>query len=199
MEPLENPKRRLPYKATLGIYKQYWDAYGGWLALLRSFYFHLSLFLTAILWGLWTKEGWWETCLAVLPCIIGFSVGGYALLLAFGDDKFQKLMANAEVRGSNAFIDLCAAFTHFVLMQFLAVVIALIAKGTYVEPPHWAGHWPNWIWNIITGLRYLLWFFGELLFIYAMLCGAAATMRIFRLAKMFSKIANEKDHGAPEN
>jgi hypothetical protein len=39
----------------------------------------------------------------------------------------------------------------------------------------------------------ILWFCGELLFIYAMLCGAAATMRIFSLAKMFSKIAKAED------
>jgi len=182
---------RLHYSATRRIYVRYWQAYGGWSALLHSLYAHAALGLTFCLWGQWTKEGWWENVLSVAPSVFGFSIGGYALLLSFGDEKFQKLMANAKVRESNAFVDLCAAFTHFVLMQFFALVIALVAKGVFVVPPHWLGNWPVWLWTMIGIIRYLLWFFGELIFIYAILCGAAATMRIFRLAEMFAKAAKE--------
>lgn len=189
MEP--EPPRHGFYVATRRIYARYWQAYGGWKALIRSFYAHSAILLTILFWGTWTKEGWWETVISVAPSIFGFSIGGYALLLAFGDEKFQKLMANAEVRGSNAFIDLCSAFTHFVLMQFLALIIALGAKAFFIEPPRWLGHWPDWIWNLITAVRYIFWFCGELIFIYAILCGAAATMRIFRLAEMFAKAAKD--------
>ena len=185
------------YQATRSIYARYWSAYGGITALLRSLYFHLAVLLTAILWGQWTKEGWWDLPLSVLPNVIGFSVGGYALLLSFGDEKFQNLMARAEVRGSNAFIDLCASFTHFVLMQFLALLIAIVAKGIFIEPPNWTGDWPEWSWMLIGLARYFLWFLGELVFIYALLCGAAATMRIYRLAEMFAKCAQKQSE--PDN
>src|SRR6185295_12041303 len=70
------------YSATFRIFARYWQAYGGWRALFRSLYLHVAIIITCLLWGRWTMAGWWEMPLAVLPNIIGFSVGGYALLLS---------------------------------------------------------------------------------------------------------------------
>ncbi len=187
------PHKSKLYSATFRIFQRYWSAYGGWRALVRSFYFHFAAVMSAIMWGHWSREGWWETPLSVLPNIIGFSVGGYALLLSFGNEKFQNLMAKAEVRKTNAFVDLCAAFTHFVLMQFLALVFAVVAKSTYIFPPHFLGEWPEWLWKTIGLFRIGFWWLGDFIFVYAMLCGVAATMRIFRLSQMFAKAAQGED------
>src|SRR5687768_6239160 len=75
--------------------QKYWSAYGGRAALFRSPFFHVAVavgFLClplVINWGDWAGK-----ILGVVPNLLGFSLSGFAILLALGTEKFQRILAN---------------------------------------------------------------------------------------------------------
>lgn len=84
------------YKGVLNIFGTYWRAYGGWIALLKSPYFHAALVLLALTFHTWTAEDWWEDVTSVLPNLLGFTLGGFAIFIGFGDERFRALLAEPE-------------------------------------------------------------------------------------------------------
>ncbi len=71
------------------IFLVYWSAYGGWKSLFSSFYLLVSVLLLVILYPFWTKEGWWDTVITIMPNMIGFSLAGLSIWLATGDEKLK--------------------------------------------------------------------------------------------------------------
>jgi len=165
------PKRQAASEGK--IFCEYWTAYGGWWSLLKSRYFVASCVCT-ILIGKWAIAAeWWETALSVIPSILGFSLGGYAMLFAFGSESFQHLMAKAKTEGHSVMVVTSATFVHFILVQCLTIIVALFAKAncSICKP------------NII-GLVFAC--TGSFLMCYSIALAVAATMRIFRLSRMLA-------------
>lgn len=73
-------------------FQSYWKIYGGWRSVLGSPYLVVSIALTTVLAPLWLRPNWWGTVLGVMPNVLGFSLGGFAIFLAFGDDDFRHLI-----------------------------------------------------------------------------------------------------------
>jgi hypothetical protein len=76
----------------------------------------ILLVLTSHFW--WTQD-WWELPISILPNLIGFSLGGYAILLAFGDEKFRKLLvperkATPSPGAPTLYMTVSAIFLHFI-------------------------------------------------------------------------------------
>ena len=90
--------------------KQYWLAYGGWPALFLKLYLHRIIY--TLLFS--SKYLWFSVCttlfcfdywinhsseyitlsLSILPSLLGFALGGYAVWLAIGDQKLKKLLSD---------------------------------------------------------------------------------------------------------
>jgi hypothetical protein len=160
-----------PYKYVGESICRYWEIYGGWHALLCSPYFHFSFIISLICYPVWTAEhegwAWFNLCISVIPNLVGFTLGGYAMILAFGNEKFRSLIAGPDDNGdASPFMKVNATFIHFILMQMLSLLIALIEIG----------------WSIKTGVFA---FIGFTVFIYALLTGIAAAFAILRLARWF--------------
>lgn len=127
------------YIAALELACRYVRAYGGIWAMVRSPYLHLSVLLTALSFNFWTQPGWWERPIAVLPNLLGFSLGGFAVWLASGDDKFRAALAgrvakveNGEVKQEDKhspYLAVSATFTHFVVVQVFGLLYALICMS----------------------------------------------------------------------
>ncbi len=177
------------YKGVQEILRRYWLAYGGFRAIVRSPYLHLSIGLVALTHSVWTAPNWWTTVTAIMPNIIGFSLGGYAIWLGLGDANFRELLSGAEVEGEiSPYLKVNATFVHFIILQVLALLAALIAAALYFEPDP-----KGWILLLIRGLRidetkFLPavriggWFVGYWVFLYALLTAVAATLNVFRVA-----------------
>lgn len=176
------------YKGVANIYKAYWAAYGGLGKLLGSPYLHASLVLLLVTFQTWSGFGaeqdddWWDDALSVMPNLLGFTLGGFAMFLGFGDAKFKALLAESQSdTGVNDFVALCATFVHFILVQALALLAAIVAKSLHFYTP------------IVDPVRdYLPWlnFFGGALgyglFLYAIMSVLAATMHTFRIARLYA-------------
>ena len=168
------------YVDGMGVmFQRYWHAYGGLKALTTSPYLHLSFLATCLLWPLWTKPGWWETAISVSPSILGFSLAGYAIWLALGDEDFRRLLGESGSQGDiSPFMKVNAAFVHFMFMQVLSLLLALFFKAYLGCTSHFG------IFSTIFS------FFGFLVFVYSILCVLAATFTVLRVSYWYEAWRN---------
>lgn len=181
------------YAGTLDIFRTYWAAYGGWRELVRSFYLMVAgilLILTAPTWwspsnlggGQWSA--WWDQSFSVLPNLLGFTLGGFAIFLGFGDEKFRQLLAEPDPNehiSENAYVGLCSTFVHFILVQLLALIAAVLAKSWWFY-----SDWVEPIRCALPAMNALGGAIGYGLFLYALTSVMAATMHVFRIAKLYA-------------
>lgn len=191
-------KASAPYRGLGEILARYWKIYGGWRALFTSVYFHLSIVLLAASFPLWIKEGWWEQVLSITPNLLGFTLGGFAIFLSFGDERFKATISGAGPEDGDSpspYLLVCATYLHFVLMQFLALLVALTAKAAYAWTPL-ITPLPSCIATFVEPTRIAGWAFGYWIFLYSLMLIGAAAMATFRLASWYdsyqtSQKANE--------
>ncbi|OFC70082.1 hypothetical protein [Alteromonas confluentis] len=156
----------------------YWRNYGGIRALLASPFFWTAWVLTFLMFPSWTKAGWWDDVTSIMPNLLGFSLGGYAMFLAFGDKKFQEILAHKENGETSALMDVNCAFVHFILLQIMSIVIALIAKAYdfKLDPTSEIYLTFGELILFMTPIFYCISYF---VFTYAILATMAATFAIF--------------------
>lgn len=193
------------YSGVREIFTTYWRIYGGFSDLFLSPYFHVSLIFSLLLFPLWTNPGWWDDVISVTPSIIGFSLGGYAIWLAMGDETFRSLMCGEEdSEDSSPYMDINAAFVHFILIQFLSLFIALLGKAYYSfgyvpTEYYYIGtiHIP--IADIYNKTKFVFSFIGYFVFIYALMSAIAATFAILRYSTWYDQyitgLKNKNNNG----
>jgi hypothetical protein len=123
---------------------------------------------------------------------VGFSIGGYAIWLGFGDEKFKAVIAGRG--GANElspYMEVSATFCHFVVVQLLAIIFALGAAamnfdGSRIAILREAAAMFGLQWSQVAAvLRPLSDFLGFFLFIYALATAVAAVFAIFEVARWF--------------
>jgi hypothetical protein len=168
-----------------GIVRRYWTCYGGWKALFTSTYFWLSIIISAALYPAWTNPGWWDTVLSIMPNLLGFSLGGYAMWMSIGDDKFKKMISGPEADGSpSPYMEVNATFVHFIILQILSLLCALFAKTYYFKLPtnHPILEFFGENFGVAVACGYYI---SYLVFIYAILSAVAATFALLRISSWY--------------
>jgi hypothetical protein len=163
------------YKGVRKSFQTYWQLYGGWLALYRSPYLHLAILLSIASFPLWTSSKgqvtWYGIAISVLPNLLGFTLGGFAILLAFGNEKFLSRICGPDNDGTpSPYLKLCGSFAHFIVVQVLALMLGFLGNA-----------WPteNWFAN----------FLGLAVFYYAILTTLMATLAILNMCNWFDSFA----------
>ncbi|NUZ10167.1 hypothetical protein HUZ36_05180 [Pseudoalteromonas sp. McH1-7] len=177
---------------------RYWKAYGGCEKLLASPYFRAAIIINIILWPIWSRPYWWDDVIAFVPNLLGFSLGGFALWMAIGDDKFRKFLAEeTNPNFTTPFCDINTTFVHFLVLQVMAIVVALVNKAytfyfinTFIP----LSIWPVWVW----------WFFSYLIFSYSITATLEAILGIYRVTNMYEFFINnppppKKDDSQEDN
>lgn len=175
------------YNGVFKIFGGYWKAYGGMRALAASPYLHAAVLLTIATFNIWTAKDWWGEVISVMPNLLGFTLGGFAIFIGFGDERFRQLLAEPEEdeQGNNVptiYESLCATFVHFIIIQLLALIYAFIAKAWWFYLP-----WVSCVADVIDVTRPIFWAVGYCLFMYALTSVLAATMHVFRIATMYKQ------------
>lgn len=184
-------KLRRPYKGVAKIFGRYWRTYGGSRALLVSPYLHVSVVLLCLLYPIWFDPSWWELPISVMPSVLGFSLGGYAIWLAIGDDRFRQIVAKTdEGEPVSMFMSVNASFVHFIVLQFASILLALLGASVAPDTPMPSG--PAVTLIILGGI-------GFLVFLYALMAALAALMAIFRMASLYEVHINHSDDGSGES
>lgn len=123
--------------------------------------------------------------MSVIPNLLGFSLGGFALWIAIGDDSFREVIAVKRADKLVSIYDgINANFVHFIVLQVLALLCALWAKGMNFSLPadSWVlVHYRQEYFTLVKVFNYL----GFAVFVYALLTALSATLGLYRVTKMY--------------
>ncbi|CAM8819317.1 hypothetical protein NCW_01109 [Burkholderia pseudomallei] len=187
------------YCGVGGIFARYWRAYGGWKAVLTSPYLHASVVLTFVLAHLWVGAEWWSDPIAILPGMVGFAIGAYAIVLGFGDERFREIIMTRRNGKTSPYVRISASLAHFIVVQLGALVIAICAKGLNFPLDEGKGIGRvlfaifgdvSFVHEWVSPVGY---FFGFLLYVYALATALATAMAIFRLTTMTERDEEPKN------
>lgn len=160
----------------------YWKIYGGWKSLISSPYLWIAALLTLVMTPHWLElddkltRPWSQLPLQILPNILGFSMGGMAIVLAFnGSSTFKALTQGG--RDNSYFIKMIAAFYHFILIQTIAILFGLIC------------HVYSW---------WVLSFIGYFFMCYAILVALATASQLFNTARIANVASTLSDQQIDE-
>lgn len=159
---------------ALEPFRLYWRLYGGWKALLGSVYLYAAVVITVVsvpFWKTVDNSGgvpWAQAAVEIIPSILGFSMGGMAVMLAFSSSNFFKHLAE-DGNPKSLFAEVIANFFHFVLVQVVGLVLALLAKGT-----------PNFFLSLV----------GFFFLSYAMMVAIATAGQLLRIARILNMAAS---------
>ena len=171
------------YKGVSNVFAKYWRAYGGVSALLCSPYLHIAVaILLPLTYHTWSKCDWWSDPMAALPNLLGFTLAGLAMSIGFGDDKFRALLAepDADSKKPSAYVAMSSTFVHFIVVQILALVYAVAAKGLWFY-----AEWMDPFRSALPMANQIGGGIGYALFLYALTSVLAATMAVFRIASIY--------------
>jgi hypothetical protein len=164
------------YKSFFEVLYVYWRIYGGGAALFLSPYFHISVLVALLCYPLWWGGNEWASlALGAIPNLLGFSVGAFAVILSFGQGSIDLLKNPDEAK--SRYLGVVASFVHFILIQALTLIVALLGKA-------WDG-------KIIGAI-------GCTLFVYAIVLSLAAAMRLFRLTRIYNQLNADKSKVPPQ-
>ena len=135
----------------------------------------MSLLISIVASCYWGETSDWATrAIDVIPSILGFSLGGYAIFLAFGSPKFIRLISEKDTKKSY-YLKLNALFVHFILVQIISILLAVAGIAVIGSDPG----------KITSIIGYIVSSIGFLAFIYALLTALATAFELFRLARLF--------------
>lgn len=96
---------------------------------------------------------------------MGFTLGAMAIVLAFPSSKLFSLFSE-NGRPDSYYLDLASKFVHFILVQALAIIFALLAKA-----------YSNCIFS----------FFGFTLLLYVVACAVMTALALFGVAQLYNE------------
>jgi len=168
------------YKELARSYRIYWHLYGGWRAVYQSPYLHLALVITAICSPVWldNKNGapiWAGAAVNILPNLMGFSIAGMAIFLAFSNPNTMRAVTE-DGEPESYFVATTANFFHFILIQTIALMLGFIGSQYVCKP---------------------LSFFGVLFLVYALLVSPALAMQLLQTARIINAAESIKPKPRP--
>lgn len=120
--------------AGKGSFQGYWAVYGGLPSLLRSTYFWVAIVVSLFATPFWVKfeangdPAWVSITFAVVPSLMGFALGGMAIMLAFSTGRFLEAIRQ-KGRDDSYFMKVIASFFHFTMVLSLALLLAVLSKA----------------------------------------------------------------------
>lgn len=180
------------YRDQLCPLADYWVMYGGMKAMVSSPYFGVSLALTAMTVATWFGSDWWTIPAAILPNIIGFTIGGYAILVSFGDEDFKQRIAGkwAGDDGHSPYMIVNASLVHAILVQIAALVASVVFKSiAFLSYYELKSFWLAVPGTIIGGFSFFL-------FIYSLVLLMPLALNIFEVANWYDAHQTTKRRNA---
>lgn len=165
-------------------WRRYWSAYGGFAALFTSAYFYAAIICALVSHEYWRSRPWWADAIAILPNILGFALGGYAVLLGFGDEKFRRAISGSTSTSKRSpYLVANAAFVHFMLV----LATALLGAVAFSYRPLWLIRImvSNLPLELVTGIGLVMRGMGVTAFIYALILILPVTINLYRLAETY--------------
>jgi hypothetical protein len=155
------------------------SAYGGPWAFLKSPYVHLSVILAAICIKSGRVADIEKLTIAVMPNLLGFSIGAYAIIFGVLGERILNIMAKKEEDEKHSMLStLSASFGYFVLVQCCTLIFSVFTSIFELNDLRFLLYNPSTTRDVLVFstafLRSFLLFYSLLLFI-------SITLEIFRI------------------
>jgi hypothetical protein len=161
--------------------KRYWKLYGGWRALLFSPYLAAAFIFVIPCVGLWQPGAdaqWADMSINVLPNLMGFSIAGMTIMLAFSHPESLRAITQ-KGKETSYFLKVSANLCHFLAAQIVALLFAFVRKSGFDWSP----------------FSYC----GVLALLYAILVSIGAAGQLFNTAFIMNKAAGSTSSGGGSN
>ena len=115
-----------PWRNQVGEIRRYWALYGGWRGFLSSPPVHLSIVFGVVLFFRASKKfDISSAAISIVPSLVGFTVGAFAIILAFSSSKLFVTLTE-EGSETSLFMKTVANFVHFIVVQVAALLMSVI-------------------------------------------------------------------------
>lgn len=177
------------YRTLYRILKGYFACYGGWKAVLFSPLFGISFAITIFNYSNWMTPTWPAQSLSVLPNLLGFSLGCYALLFSLLSERLRRaLLFVKNPRDVPYLHEINATFLHFILIQVASILYSLLFTATIMKDIFDTIEIYTTVLRIVFYSFYFpLSFLGFLLFVYSVTLTVGAAISIYRIANIEDK------------
>ena len=153
----------------------YWKIFGGNKALFTSPNLYIAILLSGLSYRFY-NQAWYDLPIGIVPNILGFTLGGYAVILSFGGEGFYKVISmklKEDGDKPTPFMTFNGAFVHFIVIQILTLLYSLIGK--------------------VFCFSGILGFIGVFFMYYTVLTALAAVFAIMNLAHWFEELSNHNN------
>jgi hypothetical protein len=105
--------------------------YGGWAAIVQSPFLWISVVLSAVSYNAWISGAWASSTLSIIPNLLGFSLGTYALLFSLMSNRLKlALRAIKNSNGISYLNEINSTFLYFISVQILVLIWAFLYQQT---------------------------------------------------------------------
>lgn len=174
-----------PYVALRDAFKRYWRDYGGLISISTSPQFHISILVTALTYNIWVVPRWVELSTSIIPNLLGFSIGTYALFFSLLSENMRSgLQYLKDNRGTSYLDQLNSLFFHMIVVQLVALVYAIGFKSTLITDILGLVYGADVSECIVLYPRLIGSVIGCVLMIYSVLNVLGAALAIYRIASL---------------
>jgi len=171
----------------------FWEAYGGIGALVKSPFLWFAFVFSVVFFPVGLGNKWVDYSQNIFPDLLGFTLGGFAIFVSFGNERFVSLLTGPDEDGKpSPLLSISASFAYFIFCQIVALIYS-IAFEFFPELFSLIAWFPKRD-EFFAVIELSLSFLGAFLTIYALLLAVAATHSIFRLVCLFDMFDSSKDH-----
>lgn len=178
------------------VMRRYFTAYGGIEAVFLSPLFILSILISIISYENILNGGWVAQVQAILPNLLGFSLGTYSILFSILTPRLKSaLKAVKNEKGTPYLYEISATFMHFITVQCISIIYSILYSSNIANDIQFMLI-DNDIINsyrfyvYIKYLKYATSFFGMTLLSYSILLIIAAALAIYRISSITEPNAN---------
>ena len=179
-------------KPFLSRIRRYFHAYGGWGTVFRSPLFLLSLTLSLISYRNWINDHWSNLAQSILPNLLGFSLGTYALLFSLMTSRLKRALKAVKNDRDVTYLDeINATFFHFIFIQVIAIIWSFAYQGTLLyDIFRWLANGSASVMMRFFILQCLGGIIGMTLLLYSITLVVGSALAIYRLALIVDPAAD---------
>ncbi len=166
---------------------RYFSDYGGWRVMLSSPFFLISLFISLASYKNWIEPKWVDQSLSLIPSLLGFSLGTYAILFSLLNNRLKNaLRALKNPKGTPFLNEINATFLHFIFIQNVCLAWAFLFDGTWlIDAFNLVKHNNIDLLYVFYPMKYIGSFMGHLLLVYSFSLVLASALTVYRIAGLF--------------
>lgn len=185
MQPSSKSQIRLFYK----FIARYFQDYGGWKAVRSSPFSLIAVATGLVSYKTWLSDDWTNTTLSVIPNLLGFSLGTYALLFSLISPNIKFALKNLKNSSNVSYLDeVNATFFHFIFCQVIAFMTAYLFQQTlFYDLSRFIAKMIPTPFDLFPLIKYSGALFGVIIFLYSILMVVASSLTVYRLARIVEK------------